>query len=156
MSTDPLDNNGRAGFAATALAAYYDETRNDGGTYGDEGSEEFNGAFSDLLGDLQHLARRAGLNFDELMERGTGHFEEEVQEEAERAHEEAVALRNAPIDEQVYAAITDDFQHFTHFRAIGGILVSEIRWSLLRLLEQGKVEQVYGKGWRRAPTEGEG
>lgn len=154
MSTDPLDNNGRAGFAAAALATYYDETRDDGDTYGDEGSEEFNDAFSDLLGDLQHLARRAGLNFDELMERGTGHFEEEVQEEAEaeRAHEEAVALRNAPIDEQVYAAITDDFQHFAKFRATGGLPVSEIRWSLLRLLEQGKVEQVYGEGWRRVPA----
>lgn len=151
MSTDPLDNNGRAGFAAAALATYYDETRDDGSTYGDEGSEDFNDAFSDLLGDMQHLAKRAGLNFGELLERGTGHFEEEVREEAEveRAHDEAVAFKNAPIDEQVYAAITDDFQHFFKFRGTSGLSTSEIRWSLLRLKEQGKIEHVPGKGWRR-------
>lgn len=154
--SEELNNWGRASLAATALTAYYDETRDTGGTYGDEGSEEFNDAFSDLLGDLQHLARRAGLNFDELMERGTGHFEEEVQEEEALARQEDERIRqeNAPIDEKVYAAITDDFRHFSRFRETGGIPVDEIRWSLLRLLEQGKIEQVYGKGWRRVASNG--
>lgn len=154
--SEELNNWGRADFAATALAAYYDETRSFPSTYGDEGSEEFVETFGDLLGDLQHLAKRAGVDFAELLAQGTDHFEIEVEEEAqaERAHEEAVALRNAPIDEKVYAAITDDFQHFAKFRATGGIPVEEIRWSLLRLLEQGKIEQVYGKGWRRVASNG--
>lgn len=155
MSTDPLDNDGRAGFAATALAAYHDETRSYPETYGDEGSEEFTQTFGDLLGDLQHLAKRAGVDFQELLAQGTNHFEIEVEEEEQVAREaqEREALKNGPVDEQVYAAVTDDFQHFTRVRATLGIPVSEVRWALLRLREQGKVEQVSGKGWRRVSAE---
>lgn len=171
MSTDPLDNDGRAGFAATALAAYYDETRYapDGDTYGDEGSEQFATAFGDLLGDLQHLARRAGVDFHEVLAHGTSHFEEEVREEEELAREEAElarqaqeeeALKNGPVDDQVYAALTDDPTHFGYFKATSGLDPAEIRRSLLRLQEQGKAELVSradtmdGKGWRRVPSNG--
>ena len=151
MSTDPLDNDGRADFAATALTAYYDETRNTGDTYGDEGSDEFNDAFSDLLGDLQHLALRSGVVFHDLLATGTSHFEEEIQEQMAlaRQEEERIRQENAPLDEKVYAAVNGDFHHFAKFRETCGIPVPELRRSLLRLLEQGKIEQVYGKGWRR-------
>lgn len=156
MSTDSLNNDGRAGFAATALATYHAETRYSMDSYGDEGSEEFVDTFRDLLGDLQHLAKRAGVDFHGLLATGTRHFEEEVQEEEQLAREEAerARLETAPIDEKVYAAVTDDFQHFTRVRGTLGIPVSDVRWALLRLLEQGKVEQVYGKGWRRVTSDG--
>lgn len=162
MSTDPLDNDGRAGFAATALEAYHDETRNTGGTYGDEGSEEFAEVFGDLLGDLQHLARRAGVDFHDLLDTGTRHFEEEVQEEEQAAREaqEREALENGPVDEQVYAALSDDATHFGYFRATSGLDPAEIRRSLLRLQAQGKAEFVTradtidGKGWRRVASNG--
>lgn len=155
MSTDPLDNDGRAGFAATALAAYYDETRNTGDTYGDEGSEEFNDALSDLLGDLQHLARRAGLNFGELMERGTGHFEEELREEMALAEEERIRMGAAPVDEKVLAALDEGYQTFSNIRDRSGVDRTTLRFSLLRLLDQEKAEQYPGYGWRRvtAPLE---
>lgn len=151
-----LNNNGRADFAAAALATYHSETRYFPDTYGDEDSEQFAETFSDLLGDLQHLARRAGADFAEMLERGTDHFQTEVGEEEELARQEAerIRLKNAPIDEQVYAAVSEGFEFFAAFRQSTGIEVSELRRSLLRLQDQSKVEQVYGKGWRRVPAAG--
>lgn len=160
--SDELNNWGRADFAATALTAYHDETHPSSSSYGDEGSEQFAETFSDLLGDLQHLARRAGVNFQDLLERGTYHFMAEVQEEEHTAREaqEREALENGPVDDQVYAALTDDPTHFGYFKATSGLDPAEIRRSLLRLQEQGKAELVTradtidGKGWRRVASDG--
>lgn len=159
-----LNNQGRADFAAAALATYHSETRFSPDTYGDEGSEQFVETFGDLLGDLQHLARRAGVDFADLLTAGTYHFECEVGEEEELAREarqaqEEEALKNGPVDDQIYAALTDDPTHFGYFRATSGLDPAEIRRSLLRLQEQGKAELVTradtidGKGWRRTPTD---
>lgn len=90
--SEELNNWGRASFAATALTAYHDETHPSSSSYGDEGSEQFAETFSDMLGDLQHLARRAGVDFQELLERGTYHFMAEVQEEMALAEEERIRI----------------------------------------------------------------
>lgn len=76
------DNNDRASFAATALQAYFSETRFNAATYGDEGSSEMDEAFGDLLCDLRHLAERAGLDWAVLNNRGELTYLEEQAEEA--------------------------------------------------------------------------
>lgn len=140
-----INNDGRADFAAAALATYHSETRYSPDTYGDEGSEQFVETFSDLLGDLQHLARRAGVEFADLLERGTMHFDEEEEEEASQAKAEALS---APTDDRIYAALSEDFQSFSAIREKAGIEPRPARFSLLRLMEEGKAEAFPGEGWR--------
>ena len=83
--SEPLTNWDRADRAATALAAYHDETQGCdpglGQSYGDEGEGVFSEAFQDLLTDLMHLADRAGLEFEELINRAVVNYDAENQEE---------------------------------------------------------------------------
>lgn len=150
MEAELLDNGGRADFAAAALQAHFDETHFSPDTYGDEGSELMETEICDLLGNLMHLAKRAGLNFEAMLDNGRNHFEEEeaIQEmiDKERALEE---MRNKPAEEQVYAALSEDFAEFRKFRDTTALTPTEIRRALLVLQNQGKAEMVHGKGWRR-------
>lgn len=73
----------RADFAAAALQEYHSETRFDTPTYGDEGSEAFTEAFGDMLCDMQHLADRAGVDFEDMLDVARRAYAEEV---AEAAH----------------------------------------------------------------------
>lgn len=147
MSKDPLDNEGRADFAAAALQAYHSETRFAPDTYGNEDSEQFVETFGDLLGDLQHLARRAGANFAELLAAGTSHFEYEVEQEQEL--ERRSTLAQLPVDEQVYAALGEEHATFKQIMAEVEIEKTRVRLSLLRLKEAGRAEMYPGRGWRR-------
>lgn len=75
----------RADRAATSLQVYHDASRGQepfmGSSYGDEGSGEMEEAFQDLLTDLMHLADRAGLEFEELINRAVVNYDAENQEE---------------------------------------------------------------------------
>lgn len=60
------DNYRRATFASVGLQAYGQATRSV--------EEDIPTVFSDLLGDLRHLADCLGLDFEELSERGQHHY----------------------------------------------------------------------------------
>ena len=151
-----LDNGGRADFAAAALQAHFDETHFSPDTYGDEGSELMETEICDLLGNLMHLAKRAGLDFEAMLENGRHHFEEEeALEKHIREEEAAEQMRNSPVVEQVWAALSQDFKTFAEFRKNTDIPVAQVRQALVFLKEQGKAEMVRGKGWRRLTTPAE-
>ena len=84
------------------------------------------------------------------MERGTHHFEEEVEEEEAlaRQEEERIRMGAAPVDEKVLAALGEEHQAFFQIVDKSGVDGTTCRFSLLRLLEQGKAEQYPGFGWR--------
>lgn len=144
--SDEITNWDRAGYARAALDAYAEQTRDDG-TFGDEDSEEFVEVFSDLLGDLHHLARRAGADFNELLASGYHHFQHEVAEETALERQKA-AEATAPRDARMYAALTEEFQPFSAIREKAGLEPRPARFSLLRLMEEGKAEAYPGEGWR--------
>lgn len=48
----------KADRAAVALQAYYEELNGPGASYGDEGSDDWEGAVNGLLVDLKHLLHR--------------------------------------------------------------------------------------------------
>lgn len=57
----------------------------------------------------------------------------------------------APLDHQVCEALTEEYRAFESVVAAAGITDSKaVREALLRLLEAGKAELSYGRGWRRA------
>lgn len=156
MEAEPLDNDGRADFAAAALQAHFDKTHFSPDTYGDEGSELMQEEITDLLGNLMHLAKRAGLSFEVMLEAGRRHFKEEAGIQARIDKERAaLALLNTPVVEQVWAALSQDFKTFAEFRKNTDIPATEVRKALLALKEQGKAEVVHGKGWRRLTTPAE-
>lgn len=79
-TTDPAmveawrdDNRTRAGNAAIAVAAYTDALYH--------GGEEPQTVFSDLLGDLRHLADALGFDWDDLDRRGDFHYQAEIRGE---------------------------------------------------------------------------
>jgi hypothetical protein len=83
------DNEDRAGFACTAVEAYAAITRFDpreqkisvDGPEDTDGREHAEEVMSDLLGDMRHLAKSLGIDWDTINERGAGHFEYESEEE---------------------------------------------------------------------------
>jgi len=91
------NNGNRASWARTGVNAYAAETRHSPSeqvidmTTPDEwpGRDHAEEVISDFLGDLRHLCKELGLDFDELSERGNGHYEYEVAEEAELAKADA-------------------------------------------------------------------
>lgn len=147
MNGELLDNDGRANFAAAALATYHSETRFSPDTYGDEGSAQFVETFGDLLGDLQHLAKRAGVDFAQLLAAGTGHFECEVGEEEEAERQEALKL--LPLDEQVYEALTENHMTFSTLGIHTGAEKKALAEALYHLHTAGRAEMYPGLGWRR-------
>lgn len=58
-------------WAAVALEAFGNST----GTHPDD---EFDTAVGDFLADLMHLCDKKGVNFEDLLEKGRGHYESEV------------------------------------------------------------------------------
>jgi hypothetical protein len=84
--TEP-GNGDRAGWAQEALEAFARQTRHDPAEQAlmtgteQEDREHAEEVLSDLLADLQHFARRHGLDWDTCLCRGEMHFEEEVEEE---------------------------------------------------------------------------
>lgn len=89
-----VDNEDRAGFAAAAVNAYCSMTRFDPreqtvsveGPDDKDGREHAEEVMSDLLGDLRHLAKAFGIDWDAIDERGREHFEYELAEEEEDAN----------------------------------------------------------------------
>lgn len=82
------DNAIRAGWAKEALEAYAQTTRLDEAEQvitiapGDEEEREhLEEVASDLVGDLMHLCRLAGVDFDVVTQRAEYNFSEEVAEE---------------------------------------------------------------------------
>lgn len=146
--SEQITNWDRADYARSALDAYAEQTRATEGAVGDEDSEEFVEVFSDLLGDLHHLARRAGADFNELLASGYHHFQHEVAEETALERQKAAEV-TAPRDARMYAALTDEFQHFSAIREKAGLDPRPARFSLIRLLDEGKAESYPGSGWRR-------
>lgn len=70
-----LTNADRAEFARIAVAAYRNRTRNNPKDF------DIQEVIQDLLGDLQHLADRESVDFDQALRMGTASYEEEKQEE---------------------------------------------------------------------------
>ncbi len=66
-------NRDRAGWAHEGLQTYGNLT----GVI----SEDLETQMSDLVGDLMHLARLEGVDFEDVLRRGRGHFHTEVAEE---------------------------------------------------------------------------
>lgn len=89
MSFTEPDNADRASFARTGVEAYARCTRSGDSTVtvddpaDPDSRENAEEVIGDLLGDLRHLCQAWGIDFDEVSERGRGHFEYEVAEEAE-------------------------------------------------------------------------
>lgn len=73
-------NLDRAVWAQIALAAFAKETRQD--TSGDLEADPGQ-VIGDLLCDLMHLCRQGGIDFEECLSNGRGHFEFEVEEESQ-------------------------------------------------------------------------
>ncbi len=69
----PPTNRDRASWAHEGLQTYATRT----GVI----SEDLETQMSDLLGDMMHLARFEGVDFDEVIRRGGGHFRVEVRED---------------------------------------------------------------------------
>ena len=66
-------NRDRAGWAQEGLQTYATRT----GVI----SEDLETQMSDLLGDLMHLARFEGVDFDDVIRRGQDHFHVEIAED---------------------------------------------------------------------------
>lgn len=79
MGHEDLSNWERGDLAATALQKYFDEMGYDpiSGTYGDEGSALFEIAMTDLLTDLEHLAHRAGVDYERILSDARANWETE-------------------------------------------------------------------------------
>lgn len=73
-------NADRADWAYSALEAFAKRTRQD--TSGDLKHAQYT-VVTDLLADLMHLCDRDGIDFETCLIGGRGHYEEELQEEAE-------------------------------------------------------------------------
>jgi hypothetical protein len=65
-------NEARAKSGWLALTAYTNKA------YGDPSPEPVEQGIRDLLGDLQHTCNRLGLDFDDLIERATDTFSDEL------------------------------------------------------------------------------
>ena len=74
-----VDNELRRGWASCALDAFGAQTGQSGYDYGDR--EDLGEIAGDLIGNLLHLGRSAGISGRELFERAWDHFEDEVFEE---------------------------------------------------------------------------
>lgn len=74
MNTTPT-NDDRALWAEQAMMKFARVTRMD------TAGEDDETILSDLLANLMHMARLKEINWDEVYNRATSHFEEEVQEE---------------------------------------------------------------------------
>ena len=74
-----VDNELRMGWASCALDAFGAQTGQSGYDYSD--GEDLGEIAGDLIGDLLHLARGAGMPARELFDRAWDHFEDEVFEE---------------------------------------------------------------------------
>lgn len=77
------DNEDRAGFANVALDAYAGETRHNPREQHVDvlDKEHVEEVMGDLLCDLMHLAKLAGVDFDQVVESGRFNFEFEAEEE---------------------------------------------------------------------------
>jgi hypothetical protein len=73
-----ITNLQRAAWAEQALLAYSEQKNPDAQFY-----DDFETVFSDMLGDLMHLAHIKDLNWWGLLERGRGHQNAEIVEESE-------------------------------------------------------------------------
>ena len=73
MSCDESANDARAKSGWLALMSYT------GKAYGAPDPEPVEQGIRDLLGDLQHTCHCLGLDFDELVERATNTFQEELE-----------------------------------------------------------------------------
>jgi hypothetical protein len=74
-----VDNEHRTGWASCALDAFGAQTGQSGYDYSNR--EDLGEIAGDLIGDLLHLARGAGIPARELFDRAWDHFEDEVFED---------------------------------------------------------------------------
>lgn len=101
------DNTDRAGWAQSAVHHYASLTRSDPreqtvSSEDEDAREHAEEVISDLLGDLRHLSRQLGINFQTMLGRSLGHFTEELAEE--RADE----LGDSVTTEEIMDLITPD------------------------------------------------
>lgn len=77
----------RGNWAAAGLQAYLDARQGMdpglGDTYGDEGSDEFEEGFRDLLCDLMHLAYRADVDFQRMLDMAEVNYAADMRDDEE-------------------------------------------------------------------------